>query len=251
MPLSHNPSRTTIHLRALAVAALAGLAACGDSSLTTSRQRSLPADRPVLDKMLSSTTVTYTPWDGLYASLGSGNALYIPSGGVCDPATSSYGAGKWDQACSTASKPITITVQNWLDDKGHPYVQFQPALRFVPNKYVVLYIADNKAVLDGTARIVYCPDEASCIDEAKTDLSLFTLHWSGGVYRRIKHFSGYNVAAGLDDIREFSRSSIKGLELQLNAERSKRSGYMVVSGVEDLPKDAPGVPKDAPQDPQR
>jgi hypothetical protein len=31
--------------------------------------------------MLSSTTVTYTPWDGLYASLGSGNALYIPSGG--------------------------------------------------------------------------------------------------------------------------------------------------------------------------
>src|SRR5262245_7275499 len=236
MLLSHTNTRTTIHLRVLAVAALATLAACGDSSLTTSRQRSLPSDRPVLDKMLSSTTITYTPWDGLYASLGSGNVLYIPSGGVCDPATSSYGVGKWDQACTAASKPITITVQNWLDDQGHPYVQFQPALRFVPGTFVVLYIAHNKAVHHRPARIVYCPDGGSCIDEAKTDLTLFTLHWSGGLYRRIKHFSGYNVAAGLDDLGDMGFSRMKSLEHQLNADRVKRSGYMVVSGVEDSPK---------------
>src|ERR1051325_8667365 len=54
MLLSHTTNRTTIHLRSLAVAALAALAACGDSSLTTSRQRTLPADRPVLNKLLSS-----------------------------------------------------------------------------------------------------------------------------------------------------------------------------------------------------
>ena len=74
----------------------------------------------MLDKLLSSTTVTYTPWDGLYASIGSGNALFIPAGGVCDPASSSYGVGKWDQACSAVTTPITITVQNWLNDKGRP-----------------------------------------------------------------------------------------------------------------------------------
>ena len=117
----------------------------------------------------------------------------------------------------------------------------------------MLYIADDKAVLDGTARIVYCPDAGSCIDEAKTDLSLFTLHWSGGVYRRIKHFSGYNVAAGLDDIADFFTVVDQGpQEVQLNADRVKRSGYMVVSGLEDLPKDGPkDAPKDVPQDLQR
>jgi hypothetical protein len=233
MPLSLAPS-TTIHLRrTLMLAAAAVLAACGDASVGPSRQRSTTIDRPVLDKMVSATTITYKN-DPMYAHIGGQNLILIPGNAVCDPATSSYGPGTWDKPCNALTTPLTITVENWLDASGHPYIQFQPALRFVPNKLVVLYIADNKASLDLSARIIYCPDTGACVDEAKTDPTLFTFHWINGVYRRIKHFSGYNVAAGLDELRDesgLSKATLKVMELQLSAER-RRSGYMVVSGIE-------------------
>jgi hypothetical protein len=202
MPLNESIKPATRTLRSLlALATVATLAsACQDSSVAPSSQaRTATVNRPVLDKLVGSTTLTYTPGDAIYANVGGQNVIYIPANAVCDPGSSGYGADSWDKSCNPATRTITITAKSWLDDKGHPYVEFHPALRFVPNKWVVLYVADNKAVLDGTARIIYCPDAGSCVDEAKTDPSLFTFHWAGGVYRRIKHFSGYNVAAGDED----------------------------------------------------
>ena len=203
MPLNQSLKLTTSNLRSLlAFAALAVLAsACRDSSVApSSPARTATVNRPVLDKLIGSATLTYTPGDGLYANVGGQNTIYIPANAICAQGVSGYGPGTWDDSCTPSTKAIAITAKSWLDDKGHPYVEFHPALRFVPNKWVVLYIADNKAVLDGTARIIYCPDAGSCVDEATTDPSLFTFHWAGGVYRRIKHFSGYNVAAGAEDI---------------------------------------------------
>src|SRR5262249_47768488 len=195
-------------------------------------------DRPVLDRLVGTTTVTYDPDRGVYANVGGGNVLYIPSGGVCDPTTSTYGIGQWDKPCNVLTRSIRITASSWTDSNGHPYVQFDPALRFVPSKWSVLYMGDDDASVDLTVRITYCPDTGMCIDEAKQDPSLATFHWAGGVFRRIKHFSGYNVAAGFeetpDDARasELRSASVGGVSM----ERAKRSGYMVVSGLE-VPRD--------------
>jgi hypothetical protein len=225
MKLSQNVTRISL------VAAVAMLAACGDSSVAPTNQRSLSIDRPVLDKLLGTTTITYNPSDLLWTSVGNGSMIFIPSYGVCDPATSSYGPGTWDSSCDVLTRPLTITASTFLDAKGHTYIQFKPALRFVASRTAILYVADSKSTLDASANIIYCPDSGSCLDESKTDASLWTYHWQGGVYRRIKHFSGYNVAAGLDDLIEglFSRSAPKG---GVSANRGKKSGYMVVSGVE-------------------
>jgi hypothetical protein len=191
--------------RALGLAVVAVLVtACGDSSVAPeARPRTASVNRPVLDKLVGSATITYNPNETLSANVGGQNSIYIPANAICEIGTSGYGPSMWDKPCTASTRPITITAKSWLDDKGHPYIQFQPNLRFLPNKWVILYVADNKAVLDGRARIVYCPDSgSSCIDEAKTDPTLFTFHWANGVFRRIKHFSGYNVAAGDEDRTE-------------------------------------------------
>src|SRR3954466_3604854 len=149
MPLNESLKPTTSNLRSLlAFATLAVLAsACRDSSVApSSPARTATANRPVLDKLVSTTSFTYTS-EGIYANVGGQNAIYIPANAICQQGASGYGAGQWDNACTASTKAIDITAKSWLDDKGPPYVEFHPALRFVPNKVVVLYIADNKAVL--------------------------------------------------------------------------------------------------------
>jgi hypothetical protein len=62
---------------------------------------------------------------------------------------------------------------------------------------VSLYLFDKGAMKDSTVRIDFCPTDTSCYDESLTDPSLPTRKdlEHNYVYRRIKHFSGYNVAA--------------------------------------------------------
>ena len=94
----------------------------------------------------------------------------------------------------------------------------------MPGKVVQLYLADSRASMNNYSEILYCPDNKAlaCYDESVSDKSLKTVRdRRGNIYRRIKHFSGYNVAAGLDEVDDSAR--------WLRA----RSGYMVVSGVEN------------------
>ena len=128
---------------------------------------------------------------------------------ICDLATSSYGPDQWDAPCTPASEPVRIRAKSWTDAAGHPRVDFSPAMRFVPTETVRLVIADKKAAFDLSARILYCADGApTCIDESVTDLSLITYRdpISLTVFRRIKHFSGYNVTAGraVEDVEGIS-----------------------------------------------
>jgi len=222
----------------LALAAAAVVTACGDSAVSPSaRQRGVQLDRPVLDKMIGSATIKYHPSQATYTTLGDQSMIYIPENAICDLA-SSYGADQWDQPCKPAKGMVTITAQTWLDNNGHTYVQFSPALRFVPTtdpyKATYLYVADAKAINNPSMRIIYCPDAGNCIDEGASDSTLYTFHYNAGVYRRIKHFSGYNVAAGAEDAARvdalWSRSATN---LTATLQSAKRSGYMVVSGVEN------------------
>lgn len=122
--------------------------------------------------------------------------LDIPANSICDLATSSYGAGTWNDACSHQTEAFTITavVRNAATD--HPSVEFQPALRFDPSSNVNLYLyVTDQATLDNTKVLWYC-SETECMDESTTDADLKSYVDTKNfmVFRRIKHFSGYVVA---------------------------------------------------------
>lgn len=135
--------------------------------------------------------------------------LYIPAGAICDLAGSGYGIGTWNTSCSPQGGGLTITATVTTTLNGHPVIDFNPALRFSPDKNVSLYMWDARASA-GTARklqIAYCPsttgiNATGCIDEGKVDPELRTLFVAGTyyLYRRIKHFSGYVVLGVTDEL---------------------------------------------------
>lgn len=151
---------------------------------------------------VSVTTLTVNPRGSNTYVIGV-HKLFIPANTVCDPATSSYGPGTWDDPCTLAADKFTVMATSWTDSLGHPYLAFQPALRFRPSAKgsVTLYMMDKKAVADPTAKIVYCSEDAlasSCVDESAADPSLAT-HTdatNGFLWRILKHFSGYNIVSG-------------------------------------------------------
>lgn len=166
-----------------------GLLPALDSTLTTLVDTTLTS--LVVDP---TVTATYT--------IGGVHKLYVRAGGICD-LTSSYGLGTWDLPCLPATSPILITAKSWYDAAGHPHVDFSPQLRFVPDDTTAsarLFLRDWIGAFDRASVIDYCND-SGCVDESVTDTSLVTQRdtTSGFVFRRIKHFSGYEVAAGRTD----------------------------------------------------
>ena len=130
--------------------------------------------------------------------------LDIPANAVCDLATSSYGVGTWNDACSAQTDTFTITAVVKDAATDHPSVEFSPALRFNPQSNVNLYLyVTDQATLDNSKVLKYC-NETGCVDESLTDPDLISNVDVDNkvVFRRIKHFSGYVVAefsgGGLD-----------------------------------------------------
>ena len=142
---------------------------------------------------------TIDPRRDNYLTFGE-HSLWLPANAVCDPATSGYGPGTWDVACSPLTTSITITAKVRSASGGLPRVDFEPAIRFNPDRaaYLTLSVTGKKAKEAAAMRILYCGTSASkdCIDEALTDPTLETVlnRPMKMVYRRIKHFSGYLVA---------------------------------------------------------
>ena len=142
-------------------------------------------------------TFTVTSRGGMY-NIGD-HKIVFPTNVVCDPLTSGYGPSYWNQPCNIASYGITITAIVGTD-RGHPKIDFSPALRFVTNgrgQSVILYMKDAAAQGSATATIMYCNPLAGCVDESLTDPTLVTKKDARGgfLYRILKHFSGYNVWA--------------------------------------------------------
>jgi hypothetical protein len=215
----------------LAFVGLGFAGACSDSisAPTSEVSARIPA---AYTQVLGVSTIKYTPRKGLTARLGD-HVLVIPAGGICDPATSSYGPGTWDLPCDAVTHSVIITATTYADADGHPYLEFSPALRFVPTKETNLYLKDGKRTNATIVTINYC-SPLGCIDESKTDESLVT-HRIGNsriLVRRIKHFSGYNVAAGEPCPGTIIDDPEGGLWCELDDLRGNlRSGYMVASGL--------------------
>jgi hypothetical protein len=161
-----------------------------------------------------TTTFTLTADGGKFST---GDGLYtivFPSNSVCDPDKSSYGPGTWDLPCATleTGRAITVTATYGFTNHGLS-IDFSPALRFNPSKEVRIstgvyapiltmfssYFAANPSALHFLG-IYYATDLSSAgTTDAAFDRSL-TTHvnlTTGMVWRRIKHFSGYNVVSGL------------------------------------------------------
>ena len=158
-----------------------------------------------------SAEFTVTPTGGIF-NLGP-HAIYFPANSICDPATSTYGPGEWDAPCTPLTEPIRFRAEIRHMD-GRSWVDFTPAVRFVPTEEpanaVWIYMktaslsTDSDSALQMLRRmsVLYSPTlGAPGVNEALTDPSLKTYVWlDGGVaFRRIKHFSGYNVYTGRED----------------------------------------------------
>jgi hypothetical protein len=192
------------------VALVAVMAACADSSVTLRPDQAevLPGGAPrpniIIDEMAqdeSSADFTVTPSGG-YFRMGA-HGIVFPRNVICDPATSSYGREFWDAPCRVLREPIRIHAELRVQD-GREWVDFSPELRFKPSRrasdWVWIYMHTDAATLpDRSLTIVWSPAiGVPGIDESLDDATLrtFVLPWSGYAYRRIKHFSGYNVTSG-------------------------------------------------------
>jgi hypothetical protein len=158
------------------------------------------------------------------------HVIYIPAGAICDLTTSGYGPTTWDKDCSPlrGNIVITATVFNGLD--GQPYVDFEPAMRFAPDKQVMLFFREGRSNTSSQmVSVKYCNALVFCVDESLTDSSLKPFKIGSSILgRRLKHFSGYVVAY---DQCAGPCAADAGL--------LRRSGYMVASGedITDVMKD--------------
>ena len=137
---------------------------------------------------------TVTPAGGVFF-MGS-NAVVFPANSICDPSSSSYGAGTWDDTCTPLSTPLTIhaTVRS---ANGATWVDFSPSIRFVPSEHsrqwVYMYMASANPILFAPTLGAQGVDDAA--DDA-TVRTFFDAHNAGYTLRRIKHFTGYMTSSG-------------------------------------------------------
>jgi hypothetical protein len=203
----------------VAAAAVLTVAACGDNAVspTASAKHSAPtaADFSATSHSFARLTpdgfdFVITP-DGGTVNVGGLFSLNFPANSVCDPNTSSYGPGTWDDSCRPTNRVIHEHATLVATAAGIR-VDFGTPLRFVPSQTVTLstnvfagllrsgasYFASNPRSI-AFLTIQYDPSiDASGVDDGASDPSLRTnldLR-TGTLSRRVKHFSGYGVSVG-------------------------------------------------------
>jgi hypothetical protein len=230
----------TSRISAKTILAFVGLGLAGACSDSVSAPTSAVAVKApaAYTQVLGVKSFRYDPSKGVTEHLGA-HVLVIPADGVCD-LSSSYGHGKWDDACAPLTHSIIITATTYADEGGHPYVDFQPALRFVPTKETDLYLMDGKRDVATTLTINYCT-ALGCVDESIADPSLVTTRvgQSRVLVRRVKHFSGYSIGVG-DYCSGSIQDPLGGVICDLGS-GLMRSGYMLASGLENNPGATTGV----------
>jgi hypothetical protein len=201
-------ARVTALVLSGVVAASSG---CGIDNVTSSKA-STPVSLPGVSSFvpggpnkllfgIPDGVYTFVVQPGQAASLdiGGTSRLDLPANAICSLALSGYGTEKWDAPCVPERLPVTIVVTSTGAGSAKPRLTFQPAMRFNPQTEVKLYMygknVNNTDALNWL--IVYCPSgPSSCVNEATTDASLtsYVDQASSVVFRRIKHFSDYELS---------------------------------------------------------
>ena len=196
--------RILLVIPALAIAACSDQSTAPESSASVGEMPHLTVI-PTYSDDRKSAEIIVEPSGGVF-TLGS-HTIYFPANSICDPATSSYGLTEWDKACTTISSPIQIHAE-LVERDGRSWIDFSPSLRFVPSddpgRWVYLFMKTKagsirKLTAKEAPPILWSPAIGiPGIDESLTDPTMKT-KWHKqlrGVYRRIKHFTGYNVYSG-------------------------------------------------------
>jgi hypothetical protein len=237
----------TSRISAKTILAFVGLGLAGACSDTASapKLREVSVKAPAgYDQVLGAVSFVYDPSASTSTVARFGNHLIvIPANGICD-LSSSYAIGTWYDACEPLTQSIVITITTFADDYGHPYVDFEPALRFNPNTETDLYLKDGWRDGQEKTMINYC-GAVDCVDESLNDSTLVT--WRIGntstLVRRIKHFSGYLVATGDECNGTIQQTDDGSLWCDDGSGISNRSGYMVASGLSKTDGSTVGTPR--------
>ena len=163
----------------------------------------------VLRALVVAQTVDFVvPANGGTIDLLGAFTLTFPAGAVCDPNAEDtqvgYANQQWDAPCTPTTEDIPVrAVLKYTN--GKLYTDFQRALRFAPDKNVIL----STNVMSGQVQwqndigdtdgwtILFAPAiDAEGVADAAADPSVRTVivGSTGKVYRRIKHFTGYLIA---------------------------------------------------------
>jgi len=211
------------HYAALAALVVAG--ACSDNGAAT--EASSAPSRSASASSLSTSAFDYSALGHFGAQsadftltsaggsfdIGGLFTVDFPANSVCDPSQSTYGDGQWDAPCVTlaAGQSVQLHAKAILTPNSIK-VDFTPHLRFAPSSNVTIstdvfalmlklnavYFANHPEALSGLA-INYSPSlNADPVEDFLTDPSVVT-HIdlsTGRVWRRVKHFSGYNQTSG-------------------------------------------------------
>lgn len=199
-------------MSAAAIAALAGCSADMPSAPVAASSPELAAPsfaRGSNGGGASEVTLRVNTQESRFYSLGNRSWVYIPAGAICE-AGSGYGPEFWDLPCTAATGSIDIPVR-LMTDNGHPTAEFGYDVRFAPapsnhwSHWVILglKVQGNLNTQLGYG-ILYRPTGSETwIDESVEDPRLKAFRVPGNVIaRRLKHFSGYNVALGFSETVE-------------------------------------------------
>jgi hypothetical protein len=177
------------------------LAACSDSSMAPRVPAAAPTGSALLSRADDRTTDDFTIHpNGNSVTLFNGLAtIDFPKDAVCDPATSGYGDAYWDAPCDAIGHAIRVSVTRVVNDDGSVSLAFSPDLRFNPATNVILSTDQFREYIKAktaSTRLIGLPYivDLGSSPIHDTDVNIDTN--SGRVWRRIKHFTGYNIQSG-------------------------------------------------------
>jgi hypothetical protein len=161
----------------------------------------------------NAMSVTFDPAVDQHFALGP-NRIDIPANAVCEIGKSGYGPTYWNLPCNPETKAVTLTITVTAAGTDTASVDFLPAMRFNPDKVVTLnfFVSSLTKAAVRNWDILYCSSSTSgtsgsgsggsgsgagkkCVNEALTDhdLSTHADYTTSSLFRRIKHFSVYQV----------------------------------------------------------
>ena len=235
-------------LSALAILGFAG--ACADNK-TVEPVSAAPKVYAPANFTQTGTAVSFTVHNskGIGTMIGQ-HYIYIPAQAICDLTTSGYGPEYWDKPCKPLKGSVIITGTVFTGPGGEPYVDFQPAMRFAPDKAAMLFFREGRSNGAWVPTVKFCNNVGYCIDESLTDpsLAIFRVEKHSILGRRVKHFTGYTVT--YEELCPGSPIATDDGNLMCSTEGSvgvsRRSGYMVASG-EDV-RNVMNAPTERPED---
>jgi hypothetical protein len=246
-----------ISAKALVAFGMLGLVgACADSTTVAPVSTATTPRAPANYLMIGSSVVfSVNNAEGIVTTIGN-HVLSMPAGAICDLQTSGYGKTEWDKPCEPLRGSVVITASIFSGPDGQPYIDFQPSMRFSPDKEVMLFFREGRT--DGTKEtaVQYCNAFVQCEDESLTDPSLapFRIGTSSIIGRRVKHFTGYGVVYWEECEGEATPTEDGGWWCEDGKDgdtgMQRKSGYMVASG-EDITEVIPDPPSEAPVLPKR